>query len=90
VLAIFKKDISVKTYQITCLLLVLVKLWLVRAHLVAVTNTPHDDLLFIRHAHSILNGGWLGDYNQLTLIKEPFYPIFIALSNWLRSPVGKG
>ncbi len=87
VLAIFKKDISPKAYRLACLLGVLIKLWLIRAHLIMVTLTPHDDLLFIRHAESLLKGQWLGEYNQLTLIKEPFYPIFIALSNWLSLPL---
>lgn len=86
-LAIFKKDISPKVYRLSCLLLVLIKLWLIRAHLIMVTLTPHDDLLFIRHAENLLNGQWLGDYNQMTLIKEPFYPMFIAISNWLSLPL---
>ena len=86
-LAIFKKDISPTAYRLSCLLLVLIKLWLIRAHLIMVTLTPHDDLLFIRHAENLLNGEWLGDYNQLTLIKEPFYPMFIALSNLLSLPL---
>jgi hypothetical protein len=82
-----KKDLSLKAFFITCPLLFCLKLWFVRAHLVMVTVTPHDDLLFIRHAQSLLNGNWLGEYNQLTLIKEPFYPIFIALSNRLCIPL---
>lgn len=85
--SILLKDISPKAYRIICLLFVIVKLWLVRAHLVMVNVTPHDDLLFIRHANSLLNGQWLGEYNQLTLIKEPFYPIFIAISHWLSMPL---
>jgi hypothetical protein len=82
-----KKDISLKAFFVTCPLLFFLKLWFVRAHLVMVTVTPHDDLLFIRHAYSLLSGDWLGEYNQLTLIKEPFYPIFIALSNLLCIPL---
>jgi hypothetical protein len=87
VFEIMRKDLSLKAFFITCPLLLCLKLWLVRAHLLMVTITPHDDLLFIRHAQSLLNGDWLGEYNQLTLIKEPFYPIFIALSNWLGIPL---
>jgi hypothetical protein len=86
-LGIFSKDISAKAFFIICPLLFCIKLWLVQAHTVMVTVTPHDDLLFIRHAQSLLSGDWLGEYNQLTLIKEPFYPIFIALSNWLCIPL---
>jgi hypothetical protein len=87
VLAFLKKDISARTYHLTCLVLVLIKLWLVRAHMVMVTLTPHDDLLFINHADSLLSGNWLGQFNQMTLIKEPFYPMFIALSNLLSLPL---
>jgi len=82
-----QKDISPKAFQFLCFFLAATKLWLVRAHLVMVTPTPHDDLLFIRLAESILNGQWLGDYNQLTLIKEPFFSLFIAASHWLSLPL---
>ena len=85
--AFLKKDISTRTYHLACLILVLIKLWLVRAHMVMVTLTPHDDLLFINHADSLLSGNWLGEFNQMTLIKEPFYPMFIALSNLLSLPL---
>ena len=81
------KDLSLKAFFIICPLLFCLKLWLVRAHRIVVSVTPHDDLLFIRQAYSLLNGDWLGEYNQMTLIKEPFYPIFIALSNWLCIPL---
>lgn len=84
---LFKKDISTRTLLIICFLLTCVKLWFVRAHLMMVTVTPDDDLLFIRLAAQIIQGHWLGPYNQLTLIKEPFYPIFIAISHWLTIPL---
>jgi hypothetical protein len=41
-----------------------------------------DDALFIRLAQSIVSGDWLGDYDKLTLVKTPLYPIFIA-TNYL-------
>lgn len=63
------------------------KLWLVNAHSLMATITPHDDLLFITQAHNILSGQWLGDYNQLTLIKGQFYPLFIAFSYYLNIPL---
>jgi hypothetical protein len=37
-------------------------------------------MYFVNHARSILDGKWMGDYGNLTLIKGPFYPMFIALS----------
>lgn len=85
--SLLPKDLSPKAFAVLCLVLALAKLWLVRAHLVMVTLTPHDDLLFIRLAENILNGQWLGEYNQLTLIKEPFFSLFIALCQWLSLPL---
>jgi hypothetical protein len=41
----------------------------------------YDDALFIRHAISIRNGDWLGDFNELTLVKGPGYPVFLAINN---------
>ncbi len=39
----------------------------------------NDDRLFARLARNILEYGWLGPYNNLTLAKGPFYPFFLAL-----------
>jgi hypothetical protein len=50
--------------------------------LVAHAHGAFDDALFIRLANSIANGEWLGEYDKLTLIKAPFYPLFIA-TNYL-------
>ncbi len=74
-------------FAAACILVFLAKMWLVQAHSVLATPTPHDDLLFIRQAHAILSGEWLGDYSQYTLIKGQFYPLFIALSYWLCIPL---
>jgi hypothetical protein len=73
-----KKKSSNSIYIFIGLLLISIKLWLVSAHQLIAWTAPHDDLLFIRQAHSLLSGNWLGEYNQLTLIKGSFYPIFIA------------
>ncbi len=69
------------------LLLLSAKLWLVQAHPLMATDTPHDDLLFVSQAHNLLSGSWLGDYDQLTLIKGQFYPLFIALGYYLSIPL---
>ena len=78
-----KTTYSNSIYIIIGLLLISIKLWLVAAHQLMGWYAPHDDLLFIRQAHSLLSGNWLGEYNQLTLIKGPFYPIFIACCYYL-------
>lgn len=78
---------SKRFFVLFALFMVIAKLWLVNAHLLMATMTPHDDLLFITQAHNILSGKWLGEYNQLTLIKGQFYPLFIALSYYLNIPL---
>ncbi|WP_217593038.1 hypothetical protein [Cohnella sp. GbtcB17] len=40
----------------------------------------HDDRLFLTLANDLINGQWLGPYNDLTLAKGPFYSIWIVLS----------
>jgi hypothetical protein len=64
------------------------KLWLVSGQDLAVfADALYDDRLFINLAHSLLQGNWLGDYDHLTLIKGPFYPLFIAGSSVLGIPL---
>ncbi|MCI5119639.1 MAG: hypothetical protein D3908_00265 [Candidatus Electrothrix sp. AUS4] len=68
-------------------ILILAKLWLVEAQDFLATYTPHDDYLFIKLAKHILSGAWLGPYDQVTLVKGPVYPLFIALGNLLGIPL---
>ncbi len=72
---------------ICCTLLFLFKLWLLVPFEVIARTAPHDDTLFITQALSILNGQWLGSYDQFTLMKSPGYPLFIAASNFLGLPL---
>jgi len=58
---------------------VALRLWLVIDRGVeCVGYYPHDDLLFLRLARSIVQGEWLGAYNNVTLVKGPLYPLWIA------------
>ncbi len=68
-------------------ILTLIKLWLVSAQTINAFFAPHDDLLFLRLAQHIASGGWLGEYNNLTLAKAPFYPFWIAAMFWLGIPL---
>ncbi len=62
-------------------LLILIKLWLVSDQLLwARADFIHDDLLFVRLANHLLQFSWLGPYDNLTLVKGPFYPLWIAFS----------
>lgn len=53
----------------------------------AIGWNSHDDKLFLSLADSLLHGQWLGDYNNLTLAKGSFYPIWIALNSLLGMPL---
>lgn len=70
-----------------CLLLVACKLWLLGPHELVAVKMPHDDSLFVTLADNIIQRKWLGEYNQLTLIKGPFYPFFIAAAYFIDIPL---
>jgi len=62
-------------------LLISIKLWLVSDQpLWARADFIQDDLLFVRLANHLLQFDWLGPYDNLTLVKGPFYPLWIAFS----------
>lgn len=62
-------------------LAVLLRYWLTAGlPIVAHAHGTFDDALFIRLAQSVVAGDWLGDYDKLTLVKAPLYPLFIAAS----------
>ena len=66
----------------------LVKIFLAAGqHLFIIGYAGQDDQLFINLAHSILNGDWLGSYNNMTLIKGPFYPLFLAANHLTHIPL---
>jgi hypothetical protein len=76
-----------KIYILVFLLLILLKLFLVRNQpLLAYTNAIHDDRHFIDQARYILGGEWLGPYDQFTLIKGPFLPLWIVFTFLLGIP----
>lgn len=64
------------------------KVWLVQVQTLSVAGGAlYDERLFIRSAQSILAGDWLGSYDCLTLVKGPFYPIWIAINRILGIPL---
>ena len=55
------------------------KLWLVSGQTIVVRGVlMHDDRHFINLTHHLLQGDWLGKYDQYTLIKGPMYSLFMA------------
>ncbi|MFT5702001.1 MAG: hypothetical protein ACI8ZB_004906 [Desulforhopalus sp.] len=69
------------------LVLIIARLWLVEAQDFLATYTPHDDYLFVKLAKHILSGAWLGPYDQVTLVKGPVYPLFIAAAHHTGMPL---
>lgn len=60
-------------------LLIWIRLFLVSQQPIwASSYAIHDDWHFITQAKWLLEGNWLGPYDQYTLIKGPFYPVWIA------------
>ena len=55
------------------------KLWLTGGQKIfAIGNAGHDDALFLALARHLGNHTWLGPYSQFTLMKGPFYPMWVA------------
>lgn len=64
------------------------KLWLTAGQTVyAIGPAIHDDRLFVDLAGHLIDGHWLGPYNQFTLAKGPMFPLFIAGAFWLGLPL---
>jgi hypothetical protein len=74
-------------YTIAEALLFVFGLWLVAPQPVAYVGGGDDDLLFVKLANAILDGHWLGPYTPDTLVKGPFYPLFLAAAALLRVPI---
>ncbi|MBF7978655.1 MULTISPECIES: hypothetical protein [Rahnella] len=50
-------------------------------------SASYDDAHFISQSYYLLNGNWLGEYNNLTLIKGPVYSFFLALTTITHIPL---
>lgn len=80
--------LSAKAYYAILLLLTALSLWIRQAFPIhAIGNAVHDDALFVRLARHLAAGEWLGQYDNLTLAKGMFYPLFIAISQFLSIPL---
>lgn len=77
-----------KRAAIVIALLIALKLWLVAWQQVAAeAGARFDDELFLRLAEHLKYGRWLGPYDELTLIKGPMYPLWIAAVSSLGLPL---
>ncbi|MFP6584181.1 MAG: hypothetical protein VCD00_16715 [Candidatus Hydrogenedentota bacterium] len=70
------------------IMLVSVKTFLIKDLLLTVNGTAElDDKLYIDQANSLIHGSWLGPYWHHTLVKSPFYSMWIAASWQARVPL---
>ncbi len=64
-----------------CLAIALLSLWLRTGFpILAIPGASADDGLFVRLARSLGAGQWLGTFDDTTLVKGMFYPLFILLA----------
>lgn len=64
-------------------------------YILVIAHTPlaiyaagsHDDGLYMSLGWYLSQGEWLGPFGQLTLVKGPGYPAFLAAGHWLGIPV---
>ncbi len=54
--------------------------------IMAVPTGVHDDWIMVHLADTLRSGRWLGEYNDLTLTKGMFFPLFLAVCNYLHIP----
>jgi len=76
----------IKKYPLTSFMacLLIIKILMVSGMpIFALGEAVHDNKLMINNSTSLLNGQWLGEYNEITLIKGVFFPLFLAASNRL-------
>lgn len=69
-----------------CIVILLKALITSGIYIYAITVQIHDDQLMIEMAYNLLNGNWLGDYNNRTLVKGITYPLFLVFNYNLGLP----
>ena len=80
-------SISARTYYTALVIISALSLWLrTGVPITAVPFSTYDDQLFFRTAKYLVEGQWLGPYDNLTLVKGMFYPFFVALAFWASIP----
>ena len=84
----FRKNLTTGKREL-CFFLILVLLGAGKQFLVynlpimAVPKGIHDDWIMVHMADALRNGQWLGEYNDLTLTKGMFFPLYLAVINFL-------
>lgn len=83
----FKDFIKENRLMIFIIVLLLVKQLLVTGiPIFAHSGAGHDDRLMINMADSLINGQWLGNYSEKTLVKGIFFPLFLKINSCFGIP----
>jgi hypothetical protein len=86
--AVHKDSMPLRTYYVVLLFVAAFSIWIRTGFPVyAIGPASYDDQLFIRTARYLEAGQWLGPYDQLTLAKGMFYPLFIVIAFWTSVPL---
>lgn len=85
---LFLTEVRLTLWMVTYVILSLFKLFLTKGQSLTVyPGSGYDDGLFLKLAESMATGRWLGVYDQFTLMKGIFYPLFMAGSHLLHLPL---
>lgn len=83
-----RDPMSSRKYYVILLFIAALSIWIRTGFpLYAWPEMRFDDDLFIRLARSLETGHWLGLYDNLTLAKGMFYPLFIVIAFWTSVPL---
>ncbi len=81
---VWKKELL---FAVFLLLFAALRQYLIRdLPIMAVPKGIHDDWIMVHLADTLRSGQWLGEYNSLTLTKGMFFPLFLAVCNYLGIP----
>lgn len=79
-----KKSTKNIIFVVIVLLIIFTKQCLInKLPIMVYAHAKQDDALMVNMAKSILEGNWLGDYNELTLTKGVMFPLFLSIANLL-------
>ncbi len=67
-----------RAFIITIVVAFLVKVWLTSETRIVALDALYDASNFLVHAKYIALGQWFGPFDQYTLIKLPFFPVYMA------------
>jgi hypothetical protein len=82
-LAALRTRRSLVTQACVALLVSILSLWLRHGVPILLGRSTFDDRLFIREATYLIQGRWLGPFDNLTLAKGPAYPALMAVTHSL-------